>query len=113
MNIFSSIFGKKTPKDTAIKVLDSQSFKKMISGSNVQLIDVRKPDEFLTGHLEGAKNIDFYSGKFNVEFNNLDKEKPIFIYCRSGARSKQTAEKIAEMGFKEIYDLKGGMLNYK
>lgn len=112
MTLFSTLFGAKAQQNDSIKILDAQTFKDSISNKKVQLIDVRTPEEYKSGHIKDAINIDFFSGKFNVEFNKLDKEKPVYIYCRSGSRSRQTANKLAAMGFKEIYDLKGGILNY-
>ncbi|OBX21634.1 rhodanese-related sulfurtransferase [Gelidibacter algens] len=113
MTLFSSIFGIKKYKNEAIKVLDAQTFKDSISHKKVQLIDVRSSNEFKFGHIKDAKNIDFYSDKFTAEFNKLDKQKPVYIYCRSGSRSRQSSNKLSTMGFTEIYDLKGGILNYK
>ncbi len=78
----------------------------------VQLIDVRTPNEYKSGHIKGARNIDFYSREFNVKFNKLNKEKAVYLYCRSGSRSRHSAKKLTAMGFTEIYDLKGGILRY-
>ena len=75
MTLFSSIFGMKAQQNEAYKVLDVQAFKDSISHEKVQLIDVRTPEEFTSGHIKDAANIDFYSGKFTTEFNKLDKEK--------------------------------------
>lgn len=113
MSFFSRIFGSRSEKPSNIKILDVEAFKNAITKANVQLVDVRNPQEYEEGHILEAINIDFYSGKFNVEFNKLEKEEPIYIYCKSGNRSKQTANKLANMGFTEIYDLAGGILNYK
>ena len=113
MSIFTALFGANQTQSKVIHLLSSEQFKAQIKNKNVQLIDVRTPSEFEEGHIEGAKNIDFFSGKFNVEFDKLDKEQPVYIYCKSGNRSRQTANKLAEKGFKEIYDLEGGILNYK
>ena len=112
MSLFTAIFGCNTSQSKVITVLNSQEFKAKTENKTVQLIDVRTPKEFNAGHIKNAKNIDFYSGKFNVEFNKLDKEQPVYVYCRSGSRSRQTANKLEAMGFTEIYDLKGGILNY-
>lgn len=112
MALFGSIFGVKAQQNDAYKVLDVQTFKDATLNKKVQLIDVRTPEEYNSGHIEDAENIDFYSGKFTTNFNKLDKEQPVYIYCRSGSRSKQTANKLLAMGFKEIYDLEGGILNY-
>ena len=112
MSIFSAIFGKKSLQNEFITVLSPEEFRMKVENKKVQLIDVRTPREFTSGHIKGAKNIDFFSGKFITSFNALKKDKPVYVYCRSGSRSRQTANKIANLGFKEIYDLKGGILNY-
>lgn len=113
MSFFTALFGSNSQQNDVVKVLSSQEFKAQVENKTVQLIDVRTPNEYLSGHIKGAKNIDFYSGKFNIEFSKLDKEKAVYVYCRSGSRSRQTANKLAAIGFKEIYDLKGGILSYK
>ena len=112
MSIFSTIFGARTPRNSVIKLLTAEEFRTQVKGKNVQLIDVRTPREFKSGHIDHAFNIDFYSGKFNAEFNKFDKDAAIYVYCRSGSRSRQTGKKLAAMGFTEIYDLEGGILKY-
>ena len=113
ISFFTALFGVNTFQTNAIKVLSLTEFKEHTENKNVQLIDVRTSDEFNSGHIKDAKNIDFYSGNFNVEFNKLDKEQPVYVYCRSGSRSRKTASKLEAIGFTEIYDLNGGFLNYK
>ncbi len=77
------------------------------------IIDVRTDDEFSTGYIEGALNIDFYMGnKFISEIDKLDKSKSYFIYCKSGARSGQTCELMKQKGFKKVYNLEGGILGW-
>ena len=110
--LFSSVFGVMAQQNDAYKILNVQTFKDSTSNKEVQLIDVRTPEEYKSGHIKDSKNIDFYSGDFTKEFNKLNKDKPVYIYCRSGSRSKQASDKLSAMGFKEIYDLKGGILNY-
>lgn len=112
ITLFSSIIGVKAQQNDTYKVLDVQTYKDSTLNKKVQLIDVRTPEEYNSGHIKDAENIDFYSEKFTTEFNKLDKQKPVYIYCRSGSRSRQTGIKLSEMGFKEIYDLEGGILNY-
>lgn len=112
MSFLSTIFGGKPPHNEYIEILSPIDFKNQIDIKNVQLIDVRTSKEFNSGHIKGAKNIDFFSRSFNIEFNKLNKEKSIYVYCRSGSRSRQSARKLSNMDFKKIYDLKGGILNY-
>jgi rhodanese-related sulfurtransferase len=62
--------------------------------------------------LPNATNIDWNGDQFNAATEKLDKNKPVFVYCRSGGRSGKCAQMCKDMGFKEIYDMKGGWLNY-
>ncbi len=113
MSIFTTLFGCKGQENTNAKILSPEEFKSQIQNKTVQLIDVRTAKEFNEGNIKGAKNIDFFSPEFDKEFSKLDKDKPIYLYCRSGARSQKSANKLVKMGFQEIYDLKGGFLNWK
>jgi rhodanese-related sulfurtransferase len=92
-----------------INVLDVITYKKAIS-NDVQLVDVRTPKEYNQGFIKNAKNIDYFSSDFKTQFQELDKEKPLYIYCRSGGRSAKASKILKTLGFKEIYDLKGGYL---
>lgn len=91
-----------------VNVIAPKEYAKEIKKDKVQLVDVRTPEEFSEGHIEGAKNIDFFSEDFAKSFEKLDKAKPVYIYCRSGNRSAKAAVKLAEMGFTTIIDLQGG-----
>ena len=113
MPFFSTLFGSKVSKSSAIKILTAEEFKSKIENRNVQLVDVRTPAEFKSGHLKGAKNIDFFSGKFKMSFNKFKKQEAVYVYCRSGSRSRQAAKRLEALGFNEIYDLKGGILKYR
>ncbi|MGR7813949.1 rhodanese-like domain-containing protein [Lacinutrix undariae] len=113
MSIFSRLFGEKTPQSKAIKVLSPLHFKTKITNNNVQLVDVRTLNEFNTQHINKAINIDFFSNNFQEKFNKLNKDQAVYIYCRSGGRSRKASNKLATLGFLEIYDLQGGLLNYK
>ena len=77
------------------------------------IIDVRTREEFTGGHIENATNIDFYSETFRDMLNNLDKNKTYLIYCRSGGRSGSTLDIMAGLNFKEVYNILGGMLQWK
>ncbi|EGV43401.1 rhodanese-like domain-containing protein [Bizionia argentinensis JUB59] len=111
MSLLSMLFG--TAQNSAVKVLSAEEFKAQIGKGKVQLADVRTPGEFNSGHIKNAKNIDFFTGSFADKFEKLSKEKPVYLYCRSGARSKKASNKLVTMGFTEIYDLKGGYNNWK
>lgn len=76
--------------------------------AEAQLIDVRTPEEFAAGTVPNAVNIDFYATNFKDLMAKLDKNKPLFVFCKSGGRSAKTAAMCTEMGFKEVYDMDGG-----
>jgi rhodanese-related sulfurtransferase len=99
-------------QEPIIKVLPKESFKAAISGNTVQLIDVRTPEEYIDGHIEGALNINVQDQKFAEQISKLDKTKTVYIYCRSGSRSQMAASQMKTLGFKSIIDLKGGYMNY-
>ena len=77
------------------------------------ILDVRTPKEFFGGRISGAKNIDFYAPTFKDELIKLDKSKTYLVYCRSGVRSKAAVTLMISLGFKHLYDLEGGFLNWK
>ena len=77
------------------------------------LIDVRTPGEFAGGHLPKATNIDWNGTDFDARVAVLEKSKPVFVYCLSGARSAAAAAQMRSNGFKEVYEMQGGMLRWK
>ena len=84
-------------------------FEKKITEPNVQLVDVRTPEEFATGHIGNASNINFRTADFKNLMEKLDKTKPVAVYCGVGGRSGKTVKMLAEMGFKSVFDLEGGI----
>lgn len=80
---------------------------------NEILIDVRTPDEQQQGFIKDALFIDFKNDSFRADLDKLDKTKPIMVYCAAGGRSGRTAKVLQELGFKTIYDLKGGIGAWK
>ena len=92
-----------------IRHLDLKEFKKEIKNSIV--IDIRTPDEVAQGTIvEKPLNIDFYSPTFLDDLKKLDKNKKYLIYCRSGHRSGLALKDMEKLGFKNVADLKGGIL---
>jgi len=94
------------------KRISSAEFKKGVTQENIQIVDVRTPDELRDGKIEGSVNINFYDANFKTQIAALDRETPVYVYCRSGARSSKAMEMMKEMGFKTIYELQGGFINY-
>lgn len=94
------------------EVLTATEYKTAISEKQVQLVDVRTPEEYAEGHIDNAVNIDFFRDDFKSAFATMDKDQPIYIYCKSGNRSGKAAKILSDLGFEEIYDLEGGFSNY-
>jgi phage shock protein E len=79
---------------------------------DIQLIDIRTPKEYTGGYIKGAININFFDRNFNDQMAKLNKDKELYIYCRSGNRTGKAAKRLKDQGFTKIYDLQGGILNW-
>ena len=95
-------------KEPVFMQLSPQDFSAKIS-EDIILIDIRTVEEFNSGKIAGATNIDFYSASFRSELDLLDKNKTYLIYCRSGSRSSQAMNIMKSLGFSEVYELNGGI----
>ena len=82
---------------------------------NPQIIDIRTPREYASGHIKGAVLINYYDPNFaeNIEKHHFNKLKPIFIYCRSGHRSGNAIGLFKKLGFKHIVNLAYGLNEWK
>lgn len=94
--------------------LDALGFKSTLESiKNVQLIDVRTREEFASGHLVGSINYDIYLNDFETQLASLDKTQPVMVYCKGGGRSAEACEKLEAMGFRQIYDMSGGIMAWE
>jgi len=73
------------------------------------ILDVRTPREFLSGHLNGAINLDFRSPSFRDQISSLDRHANYLLYCRTGVRSGRAIELMVSLGFSELYNLTKGI----
>ncbi|MDP2060927.1 MAG: rhodanese-like domain-containing protein [Flavobacteriaceae bacterium] len=87
--------------------------KQFIDMNQVQLIDVRTPEEYEAGHLINSENLNFFDENFEAELDKLDKNAPVCVYCKSGGRSTKAAELLKKKGFKAIYNLDGGIMGWE
>ena len=101
------------PKEGQQDLIASEFQIAMSAESDAQILDVRTIDEFQNGHIEGAINADVNSAAFQQIASDLNKDKTVFVYCLSGARSASAAGMLKEMGFKSIVNLTGGMLAWR
>jgi len=95
-----------------IRNVDAIRFNQLIYQNEGIIIDVRTSEEFQSGHLKDASNIDYYSDDFSKKINLVQRDVPIYLYCRSGGRSSSAAKKMLKLGFKEVYNLNDGISSW-
>lgn len=103
----------KNEKSPQIEVITAEEMQQIAKDTNVQLVDVRTPEEYQEGFIDGFQNLDYFSDTFETDLDKLDKSKPVIVYCKSGNRSSKCAAKMVEKGFVKIYDLDGGITKWK
>jgi rhodanese-related sulfurtransferase len=79
------------------------------ANSKLSILDVRTTGEYQVSHIEQSQNIDFYKEDFSERLAQLDKEQTYLIYCRSGNRSGKTLTLMKKLGFKRVYNMRGGI----
>lgn len=87
---------------------NTKTYQALMNDETVQLIDVRTADEFNAGTIGKAQNIDYLSEDFKANLASLNKDEPVYVFCRSGNRSEKARNIMLDLGFKEVYDLQGG-----
>jgi rhodanese-related sulfurtransferase len=100
-------------KNGVFQNIDAQKAQQMIdenrANANFLLIDIRTPEEFASGHIGGAVNVDFFSAGFQAEMDKMDKRKTYLIYCLAGSRSGRALSMMQDKGFYTVYNLFGGI----
>jgi len=95
---------------TQDKMKVAEASKLIDANSELQIVDVRRPDEFEAGHLKNAVLVTWGEEGFEKEaLAKLSKDKPVLVYCRSGRRSTAATEVLRKLGFKELHNLDGGI----
>ncbi|UXP31367.1 rhodanese-like domain-containing protein [Reichenbachiella agarivorans] len=97
-----------------VETISAKEFQeKYKTQSEAVLLDLRTSEEISEGMIEGATQLDFHNPEFNDELLELDRSKTYFVYCAAGGRSGRTAQIMRENGFTSVYDLDGGISNWK
>lgn len=102
MSFLSRLFG-----DGGVKRITCADYKSRFMDGNAPhtLVDVRLPDEYVSGYIPGAVNISLQ--ELAQKMNRIPKEKPVILYCRSGNRSGQAGQALMQAGYEEVYNLGG------
>lgn len=103
----------KKADSTDVKLVTAEEMSAILEQEDVQLVDVRSPEEHDKLRIANSQNIDFNSPTFETDIIKLDKSKPVLLYCKSGRRSAICAEKLKDAGFEKIYELEGGISKWK
>lgn len=92
-----------------VKGVNSKEVKDFIKAEkDLVILDIRTLMEVAGGKIPNAKHIDFYGSNFQKEIDKLNRDKKYLVYCAAGGRSKSACGIMDKMGFKNIYELKGG-----
>lgn len=100
-------------KDQTVKLITADSLKTILNVEHGMLLDVRTPEEYAAGHIQGAVNIDYNNENFSAALDTLDKNKQYVVYCRSGRRSEESINLMVNKGFKRLVHLNGGILQWQ
>lgn len=112
--LFSGIASCQSNPTSAGGSLNPNEFESQMSKtSDKQIVDVRTPEEFNSGYIDGAMLINFYDSDFTQKVNLLDKTKPVFVYCKAGGRSAEAAKQMRNSGFTTVFELNGGMMSWE
>lgn len=100
-------------KKSRVELITAEEMESILEQEDVQIIDVRTPEEYEQMHIVNAQNIDSESPTFDEDIVKLDREKPVILYCKGGTRSAKCAKKMEDAGFEKIYDLEGGLSRWQ
>ncbi|MEM8507223.1 MAG: rhodanese-like domain-containing protein [Bacteroidota bacterium] len=99
----------KSGNEKTITLVDKAFMQEKVVGKNVQLVDVRTPEEFNSGRIAGAVNYNIINREvFLTQIEDLDKDQPVYLYCKMGGRSNRAAQVLKQEGFTKIFDFSGG-----
>lgn len=94
--------------------IKADEFAKTAMTGDVQVLDVRTIGEFRSGHLKHAMQADWLDqNQFEDRVSYLDKNKPVYVYCMSGARGNEAASYLRQQGFVKVVNLDGGLISWK
>lgn len=93
--------------------LNSIEFQKAIEKEGGVILDVRTPQELYSGAIENASTIDFYDQDFERKISKIQKDKTVFVYCKSGGRSSQAAKLLVKSGQAKVVNLSGGIMAWQ
>ena len=104
---------QKSVQTSVIHDVDVSQFNKLVSSNKGIVLDVRTPEEWAEGTISNPTKINYYDDNFAEQIEKLDKNTPVFVYCKRGGRSSGAAKILEEKGFTKVFNLKGGITAWK
>lgn len=92
--------------------VDSKAFSELIAAGKGIVLDVRTPQEYSRGHIDGSTLISTNDPKFVDKVRLLQKDKPLYIYCLTGSRSRAVANYLSQNGYSKVYNLQRGIIEW-
>lgn len=99
-------------KNTVHQYVSPEEMEEIMFMEDIQLVDVRSLEDFTNKHLKGAQRIES-DDDFEENILQLDKSRPVAVYCNTGRTSKECSEILKKKGFVKIYELKDGLRNWE
>ncbi|MCH6234276.1 rhodanese-like domain-containing protein [Cognataquiflexum rubidum] len=96
-----------------VEEVDAVTFKNLLASGNGIVLDVRTPEEVAQGIIPDAYVIDIYQSGFEEKLQSLPKDKEVYVYCAVGGRSRQAADVLLNNGFTKVYNLSGGIVDWR
>lgn len=114
LSLLSFVFFLFSCKAQTGTALNADEFEKAVTKDSVQILDVRTPAEYASGHIKNTLLANWNDAKeFERRISFIDKKKPVYVYCLAGGRSAAAAEKMRSAGFAKVYELTGGINAWK
>ncbi len=100
-------------QNAKIKEVNPVQFEQLIKKPGGVLLDVRTQSEFKNGHISNSGQLNYYAFNFRKKILLLPRDEPIYLYCNTGYRSKKAAKILVENGYKNVYNLEHGIMDWE
>lgn len=110
INKIKDMIKKKWYREIEEKDIELEQLKQLQKEGAI-IVDVRSPQEYKEGHLDGAISIPEYKIKKEIENRIPDKNQNVVVYCSSGGRSKKAQKQLRKLGYSQVYNLYNGLVN--
>ncbi len=112
LNFLKRLFGGGDSSAAFTHLNPTEFGQRITQNTGGTILDVRTAAEFQSGHLPKAINANVMSSELVSKTADLDKSKPVFVYCKSGARSAMACKTLSKQGFTELYNMSGGISSW-